>query len=985
MPANLPVPSKGALRALRNLALGTSCTVAVGAGLLTEDRRRRIHTARQVYDNARTLKSLKSSRHYHAAGVLEQFEEHAVGQSEDAFWLPSNVAKSKSIAVPHSLVVEDAPQSRPVSKSFKKPSIPVPPAISNGPTSSRSHLGSLTPLKASAGSSTFLTHGGSGESFRNEPSSRPDTLRGIFARQQKLASDIATLLQPDSSPNVELAISKFLDAFREGVKVTKKGMIPALVDAAITLFHAVPKNSHIQEQILLIVARHGPIDEVQFQKFSPTHTMSRMFSRVRGKEQKIDAILLEAVTSIYLTPFISEPLMVTDLNHQLGEKLCATTCEAGLYFLTEKVFTRMESTRGDRPLRCVKHLMEAVHAWRKPQKNFRYFKLLYTQTSPDQTEFFKVGSMVLDTLLKKDPSKLEEFLDLVTKMAESNAIQMSTTWFLRILGQSWRTNQDITATRALFERMVPQISHTAHPQAVFSAIIQFCIEAGLELEAMEYYARLCKVYPASSKDIRILGHLAYAKALRGDWAGVGNDLQTIHDSNPARKGGEQTEFSAIVTPIFKSYVKSHTVSETEDFIRVAVDEWQLRITPQISNIMVGVYTESKEIESLLRWIELAASVGCPMYAGTINVLFRTLARDRNFAFLEINRLHHRICKLDDKLGTRSTDADTLILLQNIAISRSRTDDEARQNLSRLVPLNPDTCGPRFEFGSGKIYWDMIRAYSKEQLGTVVQIYKDSQAGPVKLGSKHILLAVKATLKLTGGSLTEAAALIKSAQDDGHNVVDSVSKLMIYRIEMLDENQADAEDIADMVQNDIKALNARGIVVPDTILTHAMSVLVRHGRYRRAIDVWQNMSVIDRKLKSPDLVTLTVLLEAYIGLRFNDGIRWVMQSLVDNKISPDLKFQSVLLNERRRVDQSSVWRVDNKSRNYGACVKKACHLVRENRFALREEKTEVKYKIMKLMEDAAMMASGSTRRVQTAKEDAGFRWKPIGIAVAAGGG
>src|SRR6266487_1066956 len=114
MPTTLPVPSKGALRMLRNLALGTSCTVAFSAGLLTEDRRRRIHAAREVHDNA---KKLKSSRKYHSTGTatVESFEDQVLRYREDAFWLPSKVAKSKAAA---GTILGTAPES-----SVQKPQL----------------------------------------------------------------------------------------------------------------------------------------------------------------------------------------------------------------------------------------------------------------------------------------------------------------------------------------------------------------------------------------------------------------------------------------------------------------------------------------------------------------------------------------------------------------------------------------------------------------------------------------------------------------------------------------------------------------------------------------------------------------------------------------------------------------------------------------------------------------------------------------------
>src|SRR6187551_2484175 len=57
-----PVPSVAAIRALRGLIFGTSCTFA----LVAEDRRRRINAARTVLRNAERL---KSDKRYYAGGA----------------------------------------------------------------------------------------------------------------------------------------------------------------------------------------------------------------------------------------------------------------------------------------------------------------------------------------------------------------------------------------------------------------------------------------------------------------------------------------------------------------------------------------------------------------------------------------------------------------------------------------------------------------------------------------------------------------------------------------------------------------------------------------------------------------------------------------------------------------------------------------------------------------------------------------------------
>ena len=72
-----PVPSKAAIRVLRGLVFGTSCTLV----LVTEDRRRRISAARQAIRNADRIRSAKG---YHAGGSA-----FAVALEEEAFAEPT--------------------------------------------------------------------------------------------------------------------------------------------------------------------------------------------------------------------------------------------------------------------------------------------------------------------------------------------------------------------------------------------------------------------------------------------------------------------------------------------------------------------------------------------------------------------------------------------------------------------------------------------------------------------------------------------------------------------------------------------------------------------------------------------------------------------------------------------------------------------------------------------------------------------------------
>jgi pentatricopeptide repeat protein len=939
MPTTLPVPSKGALRTLRNLALGTSCTVVFSAGLLTEDRRRRIHTAREVHSNAQKL---KSSRKYHSTGTatLESFEEQAIRYREDAFWLPSNVARAKDFVAPN------LPAN---SESSRKTTLPQ--------SSSSKSLGNRSSEPGSL-KTPWRPIGGRAPGLPRVPTaaaaiSLKPLKQKIHNRQHKLAVDVERLLKGgEEPPNIDAAASRFFDVFEEGLQVGDTGLMPILVDAAIKLSDAGFEQSKlgISERVLIIISRNGPIDEAQFQKFKPAIIMNRLITgptQMDPGKPYVDDEKLKAAASIYLTTFKTKPKTVASEQMQsLGERLCAATCHAGMYDLTLKLYARLERQRGKGHPRAINYLIIAAHAKGQHTKIFRYFKNFYTQTSPDQLQFYNVGDLVIDSVLKgNDTKKAEEVLVDATKMAESGGILISTTWLLKVLGHDWRTNRDIARTRAVFERMVPQLKFTKHPQAVYGAIIQFCIEADQESVAMAYYDQLAESYETLSSDVRILGHLAFAKALRNDWDGVKEDLRNISGRNPNRRD----EYSAIFTPILKAFVRSHHVDETEKFIRIFIEESQLRITTSMFNIMIGVYCKSKELDAMARWIDYATSVGCRVDAVTINTILSNCFSTYKYSFGEIFQLYQMICGLDRGRVVKFTSGHTVSILRGIAVSSASSDDEARKNLSRLkkleiVPPGPDSRG---------IYRKMLQAYAKECPVDVLRLYKCAQADNITLDAKHLLVAVKASLKLHGRNLDESASLIKSAQMNGQEVCAPMARLIVHQMESLDEGGTDADQISKMARDAIISLERRGVKVPSTVTTHALSVLVRRGRYQSAIDLWESMSHhFKRPSSSVDLHTLTVLLKAYIGLQEQRGIEWVIRMLSINNLIPDKRFHLLLKTTRKEARKlTKTQTCTSKVHGFLGAIIAASKQVVEMRGGLEEEKKDVQFRTIKIIEKA----------------------------------
>ena len=879
MSSTLPVPSKGALRTLRNIVLGTSCTVAFSAGMLTEDRRRRIHAAREVHDNA---KRLKSSRKYHGVGTasIEAFEEQAMRYSVDAL-MPAEGSKPlgtidrihdsgvglMEVAAGSSMLSSSARSSKRlphekrtwrnlVSKTISKAvDIPTAPSKYRAPLMSKQNM---------------------------------------HNRQLQLAFEVTKLLE--DLTDLDAAALRFFNAFEEGCLVDGDGIKGPLVDAALKLSSAFRTQSNLEAatRVFEVITSCGDLDEEKFYLFEPEIIIRDLLSRRSSKHKEVAEASLKRAAAVFLTKFKEKPKTMRPSLEKLGDRLCAETCRSRLYDLTLELFMRLEICRGGRPPRAVQHLITATHRKGEHRKMFGYFEKFYAQTSPDQQQFYNVGSLVIDSVLRLDKEgQAEQALKVASQMAQDNQLLTSTTWFLKVLGNDWRAHRNITRTRAQFERLLPQLQYTQHPQAFYGAVIQFCVEVQDEATARSYYEKMRKIYRPSSDDIRIYGHFALAKAMRNDWEGVKEDLHKMKQLNPFA----HDEFSASFSPILKRFVKSHSVDEIEDFVTDSINDSGLRLTPIIMNIMIESYAGRKEIDSIARWIEYSTAVGCPVDAVSFNTMLKHCFYTWKFTYGEIMNLYAAVRELDAK-NTRLIDQDTVPILRQIAIAKCSDEEERRGRLKGLKPLDR----PLRSLDSRGVYRAMAVTFAKGNALAALKIYRHAQKNKISVGSQHLLVAVKASLQHHKGNIRETTSLIRDAQMSGCNIHHSISAVFVKQIkDMNGNNDARSSRVDELARKTISTFEECGLQVPVTVVTHTASLLVSKGYCQPAIELLNSMSLrLGITSSEFDLVTLTVLLKAYIGLQDPGGVTWVVKMLSANNLTPDAHFRLLLKNTRREM-------------------------------------------------------------------------------------
>ncbi|KFY63478.1 hypothetical protein V496_03949 [Pseudogymnoascus sp. VKM F-4515 (FW-2607)] len=745
MSLGVPVPSPGALRALRQLALGTSCTVAFTTGLLAEDRRRRIHSAREVQENGRRI---KSSRSYHGAAgavAVANFENHVLNP-------PLYPGEDSEAPAPKSIASwgKDAPSKskRLVrSKSQRELKEDLEPAVAKE--------------KRDASNDADLR-------ARTQSHAAPVAIRRTGQRQSRqsalAASMMETLEADDSAGGIGSAASAFFDSFENGLYIGKEPgrhesqLSKRLVSACGQLFDACQRHQSVGAYVPVIqkLLSLGPIEEDIFYELHAPEVIAYLLE-IRTRKEGEDQDYLEALhsaSSMYMTEFSTKRLESAhpQMRH-LGVLLCAKAMKEQLYELTDSLYWRMSAIPSDEAPSCVDYLILANHGMGHHKSVLHYFRRFYVLTEPSKSELDEVVGAVLDSCLRKNA--LGQAVDVVrtgAEMARSGGFKMRAEWPMKVLGQHWRNTRDLASTRALFGRLETLVDCIDLPQALYSAIIQFCIEDGNDGQAHAYLDQHTSANNGAAS-LRTCGHLALSKAMKEDWEGVESSFETMKPLLVDQKAKEQ--HAQVFAPIFKLYTKSHSVAESEHFIRKAMNEYGLVPNIYVSNIMVGKYADANEIESIPSWLETMRPLGLIPDAVSFNAMLTHYRDEWTMPFTSLLHLCHKMKDTSETL----LDQCTTGILRESAIRETKGDRFAFVRFSRQIEHLRQG-----EEGSGEgsldFYPSMREAMAKGSPLKTLRIYHSAlKKQHIQIPPAMFALAIQAAIESRPSEDTSISALL----------------------------------------------------------------------------------------------------------------------------------------------------------------------------------------------------------------------------------
>lgn len=881
MSPGVPVPSKGALRALRHLALGTSCTVAFTTGLLTEDRRRRIHAAREVQENGRRI---KSSRNYHGAAgaaavaTLEDqvlnhppfysSAEHGSAAASTPPWRDGMPSK-RSIKGEQLRGTAESLQSPPTGKEIGVDYKRSRTTRQTQPLASAYHIDSPIPIRK---------------------------IGDRQSRQRMLASDIMEVLQVDDSiGSIETATAIFFEAFQNRLHIGKAPGRPEaqlakrLVTACGQIFDACQKQNCIGAYIPIIqkILSLGPIEEDLFYELHApeaiAHLLGSKTHRQAGDEEYLH--VLNVASSMYLAEFSAKSSATTNSQMRgLGILLCAKAMKAQLYKLTDSVYWRMSAIPSEEPPSCVNLLILANHKMGYHKNVLSYFRRFFVLTEPSKLEFDEVVEAALDSCTqRKGLGWAEDVIRTSAEMARSGGFKIRVAWPMKVLGQHWRTTRDLASTRVLFDRLEAFVDCIDLPQALYSAIIQFCIEDGNDEQAHKYLDKHISANGTGAANVRTCGHFALSKAMKEDWEGVENSFLAM---KPLLLDGKvKAEHSQIFTPILKLFSKSHGARETEQFIKKFMDEYGVVPNMYASNIMVDKYAEAKEMDSIPRWLETVRPLGLKANSVTFNAMLSSCRDEWRIPFTDLLHLCRKMERVDDKV----LDECTIPILREAAIRETRGDRFAFVRFSNQIKL----LRPGRE-ENGLDFWPSMReAMAKGSPRKTLRIYNSAlRRKDAHIPPDMFALAMQAAIELGDDSGADTPIqLLRGGKKRGIEISSGMARMLMHQLE---DRTLSNGDLRYILEKNTILFESQGLNIPMGVATKVASIFSRRGLNHDAISLWKYYAEQNGLSQaSVDISSLTILLRIHLAMEHAEGVLWVMETLCQNDITPTREFMLIM--------------------------------------------------------------------------------------------
>lgn len=870
----LRVPKKAALTALRGLIAGTSCTLL----LVTEDRRRRINQARSAIENAEKLCLVKQ---YHATrsalhqepgqpSALESLEQDLTsGAYRDPRRSGHKSWKPRHNDAPEDGWEEPAPATDRSEQSGHTSDLRSQPRRYYGPKPG--HVGQFR--KSTAALRPLPAH----PELANQALALPRLGVDENVRRIKEAVILGDVQSLEAAVGI---LQKTVQ--RIGLTDLDKTM---LVDAAAPLCQKCQEEGMLDhsEEILFCAVGLGPMSADQYHAFNPQSvidsavaaaesTLSRSeASGTDGEARSAAKQTVNRALSLFMPRFRDKTSTRprSDDWQQNAEKLMRFAFDLDLIDQAADVFWRIQFYGGDSDASVTRQFMRRLFQNKDFNRVVNTFSLTRHKLSGCSSKlWYDIGSLVTDAVefaSKQKPAKV--LLQLLDQCPQD--FHVRTTWATKLLYCHWKRGQDFEATKDLFREFenvhAGRLGFTLirFPDGVYRVMLQIAVEAEQWQPVDELLARLQEIKPSSCKDARILGILALAKAKVGDWNGVWADFKNMEVKD---------RIDDVFVPILKEFIKTHTVGETEEFMKAYITDLKVPVCRYMVNVVANQYGAIRNAELFVNWLDYCSQAGFEVDAAFSNAILVNCKRKWDFSFEELRIVYRKLKLLSRNFIDSWTESTMVIAAMRV---RHHTRSAFRRNVTLLGIKSRGVSSVTKCTTPEDVRNEMREAMTLRLYRTVCGVYKTGLARGLTLDGGHVRLAVKAQLKVDRGNPQWAFNIIAAAKARGVDVSTAITPVFFGLLRQV--SRVDRNDCLRQVQDLIGRFESEGLSLPPAAFTRAAHVCMEARHFQGAISLAR--AGLERKgvLYPWDGKTFSLFLLTFTHMVDLKGMKWTISA------------------------------------------------------------------------------------------------------------
>lgn len=973
--------------------MGTSCTLL----LLTEDRRRRINQARSAIQNADRI---RSSKQYHAtAPHLDGQSGVAMTQLEDVLAPRKTVVRrfvrrkdeykdwNGSTTAPQ-VAFGRSDQEAAVKKTED---VPNPPVIEPTTPNRHADLGlghSGSPVNTEVGQMApkrryLAVPRAVGPPLRDSMLSPPSFNRvkhvGPRARQPQ-----SSRTPPLESPSIDVgenlrrinraALSGDRISLEQAVQILRETLqktdlvaedSKSLAQAAIKLSSKCQQAGSMDEAMRALhsAVELGPLTEAEYYEADPQPVIDYAISVAEAKIQavKMDAARDTKHERLYLRKRMDRTitLLMPKLTEgtlsasRLSEWVPAAEKCMHLAFDLENmmdtaaaVFWRIEYFKGDPDGRILLRFMERLREHGRHPQIVNTFNLMRHKLAKLHADtWYPIGDLVADAVDNapgQDPAKvLKHMVEFCPIDNCLPLFPLRTTWSTKILYCHWKRVGKFDETLAVFRQFeeLGGFGKVVHKDGMYRVMIQIVLEAEQWHELDQLLPKLLVVKPSASKEARILGLLALAKARIGDWNAVWEDFKSMENKD---------RIEDVFNPILHEFVRTHTTKETEDFLRAYIRDIEMPISPHMVNMIANRYGDIRDYESFLEWLSWCSNQGFEVDAAFANAILHNCRRKWDFGFADLHRIYRTLQALNPDFIDDVT--------ENEMVSTGLTAHKK----AKIPFLKRQVGFARRKFhrwtvteSASDMRVDMRHAFAMRDFEKVLFLYrKATQKRSIPLDEGHLRLAVQASLKLEKRA-QPALKMIREAKEQDMDVSQVITLVFLVQIRQIFEGDTSDQDLLlREVQACIAGFEQSDLSLGHQALLRVAFQLLQARHFSGAISF--GLSALQRKgIAYPDdIPTFKLFLVAY-GYRANvQGMKWTLAGAAHMQYYRKRAVYLALKNVRDFLSKQ-IQSTDVKKAQW--VVEQGIDLIRLRRLQGAEDRKNLQRQTIEIMKRAALEA------------------------------